>query len=104
MKHTPGFTPGPWTMDGYYNSLRVHRAGEKPGYTGRQIAEACHFAGFPLAEAQANACLIAAAPELLEQCQRLLNIVEADAHLKLRETYGFCISESKAAIAKAKGE
>lgn len=51
---------------------------------------------------EANARLIASAPELLEQCQRLLNVVESDKRLKA--IYHNVVRQSRETIKKAKGE
>lgn len=49
-------------------------------------------------EAEANARLIAAAPELLEACEGLLGLAERDGWLHV------AVNAARAAIAKAKGE
>lgn len=58
MKHTPGHTPGPWTI--HKEDDRTVTSGDGP------VAKT--FVGN---SARANAVLIAAAPTLLEACREL---------------------------------
>ncbi len=102
-KQTIGHTPGPWILvyrafqdgSGGTSQFSVETGG---GSGGRKIAMVGHWGTF---EDEANAHLIAAAPELLEQCHRLLNILDCPGNL--RKTYKHCIDTSKAVIAKAEG-
>jgi diketogulonate reductase-like aldo/keto reductase len=57
----------------------------------------------PLAIAQANAHLIAAAPELLEACQDLWRVVNALKPLGKYTGAAEALEKATAAIAKAKG-
>lgn len=98
-------TPGPWYKDICGRIWRRHPsdlyeygggvAGDKPiatvwrGWYGEEEA------GFPL---EANARLIAAAPELLEACEGLLGLAERDGWLHI------AVNAARDAIAKAKGE
>ena len=63
-----------------------------------------HFA--PLAERQANARVIAAAPDLLEALQRLMSLMHHDSLGEAPNDYdwGDAANESAKAIAKARGE
>ncbi len=96
-------TPGPWESD----NLRV--------WAERDYEEQIYIASLkfaddtrlPLEEVEANVCLIAAAPDLLEACQEALAAVDeayqATGYLKICKT-----SEQRlkieAAIAKALGK
>lgn len=63
MKHTPG----PWTLgrSGYNDNLQYRYVIQSPT---RLVANAFGVADEPAEEAEANARLIAAAPELLAAC------------------------------------
>lgn len=90
-------TPGPWTIskpmkfqDGYPHNLSVCL--ESPT---RAVYVASIPGGVHYPEAQANACLIAAAPDLLAALQYWFDSKATTAELTAR---------AKAAIAKATGE
>lgn len=100
-------TPGPWSADvdiqhEHYKNKRIQSA------HGR-IAEVSIFPLRHRAESEANACLIEAAPELLEALQGIVGPFEAWAEsqdgrksqtqLALRR-----IKRARAAIAKAEGK
>ncbi len=112
--HTPrqGHTPGPWEVAGELSHLRVNRYNsENPNACDgiRQIAlvtqgdyEIPHYG-----EAEANARLIAAAPELLAALDELLAsyvslVNSGDAGSWNPETDAE-VKAARAAIAKAKG-
>lgn len=78
----PAFTPGPWRWDGdqlwhigesYESEVDWHI------YTG--IKKECGPYGAPIVEA--NASLIAAAPEMYEMLKEALSIIEADTNLSV---------------------
>lgn len=87
-------TPGPWKAHfgpGYTDISHVNESGR----AGRLI---CSFS-VPTDADNANARLIAAAPDLLEGCKRALSILEAEsAACKIYKAHWAIIS---AAIAKA---
>ena len=106
-------TPGPWELDG----LTVYKLTDEPKHKQANVFCARVDAGYTLTngrtsfqECQANARLIAAAPELLEAAQMVIAWYEAeDDHSKadFYERMQMCRdSESalRAAIAKATGE
>jgi hypothetical protein len=104
-KDNIGHTPGPWCVDGGHGNterdLFIWQAGLYGGGHGlaQVFADGAFIHG---GSVDANAQLIAAAPELLEQCHRLLNILDCPG--SLRKTYKHCIDTSKAIIAKAEGK
>lgn len=85
-------TPGPWVVYEFVD-----------GYDIRAPEAECYVATASDPEAvwgaigrEADACLIAAAPELLAACEGLLSVLPATGH--------HAINMARAAIAKAKGE
>ncbi|MQY48226.1 hypothetical protein GAO09_19515 [Rhizobiales bacterium RZME27] len=112
MTDTVKHTPGPWKV---FNSTDVFpddndREGE------RQIADCAMSHAMPFSEEQANALLIAAAPEFLLAAKKLIGafddlkskttlerIVTGRSDAELRKASDEAISELRAAIAKAEG-
>jgi hypothetical protein len=102
-------TPGPWAVfrrDGY--STYIHAINEGDEINTFQVAS-CHSATsrkyFPTrGEAEANARLIAAAPELLEALQAMLRMTERHATHGLIATPGSPVALARAAIKKAEGQ
>lgn len=90
------FTPGPWAYNG--KSIFSDRIGDCYGY---QIAIVGHdMSDFPEEDIEANARLIAAAPDLLEAADRVLAKLD-------HPTLGVTIYDAdalRAAIAKARGQ
>jgi hypothetical protein len=97
-------TPGPWSMDDPAENCPQHGKGGEQVF--KVVAE--RFGGGLVADvscwwydretARANARLIAAAPELLEACQGLLDMI-TDNRL-----HGPGVYQASDAIKKAKGE
>ncbi len=86
MKHTPG----PWEVSKDYSQLRVNGAdGEAVAYT-----ETC----VGLERDQANARLIAAAPDLLDALEELLEIVLARSPEGFLSVYRLMTDKAQAAI------
>jgi hypothetical protein len=107
-------TPGPWWTDAKYDgkemgcSIIAARtdSGPLPGNPTRgQVAFATAILNTQARECEANAKLIAAAPELLKSCEALLEelrlIREKDGPFVYDTT---CRILARAAIAKARGE
>ena len=91
------YTKGPWTyqVDGRNATGRVETLG------GLVVGSTV---GFTVEEAKANARLIAAAPELLEALQTLVDDC-IHASVSMDYNYGeFDLKAAEAAILKAKGE
>lgn len=92
MKHTPA----PWIVVKDSYDTYVDTADDK-----HHIAD-CDGTGMDLSEAQANARLIATAPELLDSLKWLVSLFEKECK---QETIGHkAITEAKQAIAKAEGK
>lgn len=103
MSHTPG--PWKWVTDNFrggYAGL-VGRVGQNqqevlfPNHANDGDEGAAWFEDFP-SEADRN--LIAAAPDLLEACERLLWLIKT--HLKVDG--GHIARDAESAVLKAKGE
>lgn len=91
-------TPGPWRT---FNGTDVFPDdGDREGE--RQIADCAMSHAMPIDEEQANARLIAAAPELLEALQRLTAEAKLDGMDK-RAGWDCWVSMADKAIAKATG-
>jgi hypothetical protein len=97
----PAFTTGPWMVDG---GIDVHEAAEG-GVC--KIAQCGHLTSYrrgreiTLAEVEANARLIAAAPDLYEALAQLLDDLDALAPTRPCTQ---AIEGAQAALAKARGE
>lgn len=97
-------TPGPWSIhetkgNGGNISDRVEIAGPEEGRKRSLIAS---IYGFKLPEGQANARLIAAAPELYEALEAAYMVLKPQ---KSRfEEYVNAVTLARAALAKARGE
>ena len=101
VKHTPG----PWAVEyGLTNDPEKYTPGidAKHGFSILMFGiksqnEECGIRGRTIGEQEANARLIAAAPELLGALQAMLNITD------FHELYGNTTDRARAAIAKATG-
>ena len=96
-------TPGPWQMSG---DCAVATANEELDElicdcSGRKI-DAAFFSDMP-GRAEANARLIAAAPELLESCRELVTDLLSHASFGLNEKEVAMLRRAESAIAKADG-
>lgn len=106
-------TPGPWTIANYPHAVVVQTESHKKTAYGASRYAA--IGGFDrsdpeqMAEALANARLIAAAPELLEACQAMIewDAREQDHAVDFNARMALCriaFDKARAAIAKATGE
>lgn len=86
-------TPGPWTYD--EDASEILSGSEASGWI--WIADVAH--SVPTGETQANARLIASAPDLLRACKMV-----ADMAVSWEALTPGDISEVKAAITKAEGK
>jgi hypothetical protein len=96
-------TPGPWAITkGAYGALHVGPA--KLDHPGREAAQYAAKRGRDLlAQRTADAALIAAAPELLNMCERLLGFAHHYADASALLAGEGMLASAKALIAKAKG-
>lgn len=85
-------TPGPWEVAG--NCVRTQYRMGDPDNNGTMVADV----GVYLPEREANARLIAAAPELLDALTDLFDYVVANGILKERSSR---LAKARAALAKA---
>jgi hypothetical protein len=101
-----GYTKGPWSIDqtGKYYTPCIRRNGIVICMLHESIA------GIDNQEQESNAALIAAAPDLLEACKRLLSALQSDAKISPNmpviislETNHAAIIQAHNAIAKAEG-
>ena len=90
MKIDTQHTPGPWTLDGAANTGDLDIVAP----TGRVAMVDCEFSVETEDVLTANACLIAAAPDLLA-C--LLDVLDAEGDLNAMD-----FDRYRAAVAKAK--
>lgn len=91
-------TPGPWTLN---TNLRTPVVGIDCEDGGPLLPIVETVSGYNVKQAEANACLIAAAPDLLLALEMLL-----DWHLSTVEDDGeeySAVRDARAAIAKATG-
>lgn len=102
-----GHTPGPWTLGAgrrHFANLSVFAPIGETTFRWR-VALACRDdgEGMPQAEAEANARLIAAAPDLLDAVHRCLNLLEIVAGPDEAAFIEKATAKVRAAIAKAEG-
>lgn len=104
-------TPGPWRHD------KARSMGGAPVVTGdtcwlgnvRVVAKVIYHNGSEDPEVEANAALIAAAPDLLEALEKIVEYIEDKKHIYFTNTecgnaLGHVRSVAKVSIAKAKGK
>lgn len=108
-------TPGPWAWNEHHQLVSLQKKIDRDGYIDDDglivETDSGHYPPFG-----ADACLIAAAPELLEACQTMIEWDEAennaeawdkDAGAAWRARLALCalsFERARAAIAKATGE
>ena len=101
--NAPNTTPGPWTYD---QTVCITGSEHLPCVVdayGLVVAE-CQDDGHSEIECEANAHLIAAAPELYEALEVMVTFAERVIALhKLTDTNGICAG-SRAILARARGE
>ena len=94
MKHSPG----PWTA--YDNA--AYGTAIKSGQINKYVANVHMYAGLSLETYQANARLIAAAPDLLEAARMMADLVD-DLLVQAGANYADELAAARAAITKAEG-
>ncbi len=101
-------TPGPWRVAGYAGEHDEAGAAITSSFDGYRVATTTCVEGDEWTRYYANACLIAAAPDLLTGCKESLNALR-DYVEQLEEQGGMMgygrsvIRRLEAAIAKAEG-
>lgn len=98
------FTPAPWTVHNtgdVFTGLGAQNAEgiEAPSNDGWHIAD-CDMGGLGLEELQANAHLIAAAPDMYEALQQAITSMQDSGY----QNSHVAIRAGKAALAKAEGK
>ena len=96
MTDTTAHTPGPWTMEPCPDGIDIYAPKGRICMLNRDEPEEGN--GLDL-----NACLIAAAPDLLAALETLMGLIEMTGPRCISD-YAHPISAARAAIAKAKGE
>jgi hypothetical protein len=101
-------TPGPWKIVGANGARKFNKFSIRPVTSKIEgvllpLAYVCRFDGeeFGMGCGEANATLIAAAPDLLEALQKLLSYGTFDDYPNTNEWYA--VRDARAAIAKAIG-
>lgn len=104
-KQMSNLTPGPWKV---HNGYRVYSPSRLVGEDGQQYFEVAicgtDFKSGSLGETEANACLIAASPDLLSALKDMVEMFEA--HINGEEGPDDAASrwdKARMAIAKAEG-
>jgi hypothetical protein len=97
-------TPAPWTLG--KGKVRVRTEKNNDGRS-KLIAE-CYTTGNavlypPLEEREANARLIASAPELLEALRAFVNVCDNASPMEFVKELGLVVEPARQAIAKAEG-
>ena len=96
-------SPGPWTVVEDHNGTRIEDA-QRYGIMSETYAGDYSGRAYPTIKEEADARLIAAAPDLLAALEGLVDVLEEI------ETYGYApnsneaLNKAIAAFAKAKGE
>lgn len=115
MSAAPKFTPGPWTISrsrsGYpYQICALKQDDSAPGRVGTRITRWGAISLPSSAEGEANASLIAAAPELYEALRAVIaeadegRIVSASGDYIESRGPHHVMQDARAALAKATGE
>ena len=95
-------TPAPWTLE--HGTTQLENIWDSQGQF--KIASFIYSANGYDETANANARLIAAAPELLEALELLQMAIRSEGLLNATKRFSLCVADAnaRAAIAKAKGE
>jgi hypothetical protein len=93
-------TPGPWHWDG-----RQAGYGSLVSESGAEVLADIDYEGLNLHgdDKEADACLIAASPDLLEACRKLVEAEDANSPLDRNMMKDDAVILARAAIAKAEG-
>ena len=104
-------TPGPWCAIAdpcHFNTISEVIGGEHAPENNLHHELMVSVGGFDATKQEANAHLIAAAPELLEALKEIVDVVAVCSSDEGKTTYEVCqttdFSDARAAIAKAEGQ
>lgn len=96
----PKWTPGPWRAEPMGKVFAI-----RPGQTGFLLVSTCDSIGYDsgkyLGEAEADARLIAAAPELFEALEKCLDLAENSDGQSVSARLCAIVDTARAALAKA---
>lgn len=100
----PNHTPGPWSIDSSYGAGQRVVVKGRPGFSGDYRVADAHFSSdlancVRVPEMQANARLIAAAPELLDAVKAVLDWYGGRTNHP--KTWSECMLQARDALAKA---
>ena len=96
MTFKAGYTTGPWEFDGRCQIVEAARPHMRVAFLPSDHAE--------YASSEANARLIAAAPELLEELKGLVRFADAvRVQVGMGKTQIECLEKARTVIAKAEG-
>ncbi|HSW34698.1 MAG TPA: hypothetical protein VLH36_13890 [Steroidobacteraceae bacterium] len=104
-----GHTPGPWVVEvcrgPHDRDCGLSIMQRLPAYRGEvaHVADAENIGGITVAERNANARLIAAAPDLLEACQTVLAGFDRGIAVDANTVNGLVAARLRSAVAKAEG-
>ena len=99
MSHTPG--PWAWKIEGFDGYKLIAKDGTKVADDGSADGE---YGGWMNDPNEPNARLIAAAPDLLDACQLIVNAFDVLKPASAARVEPLQINAARAAIAKARGE
>lgn len=97
------FTKGPWSADSPYSTMFMVVDSQQQPITEVQCGTDEHGDYLACEKEKANAHLIAAAPELYDALEDLLEQLDMTPELNL-DSWGVYTFEAEAALAKARGE
>ena len=97
MTNEPKFTPGPWN----YKGSEIISTHEKRG---RPVSVVDLFGAMGGEDSDADAHLIAAAPDLYEALEHLQSVQNGPPLIRFEADWQEAMAKTKAALAKARGE
>ena len=105
MRNEQKWTPGPWVVHGgSVYDMRGNREFPEFMRAGKQICRPCDKKTNTYKKWSANAHLIAAAPDVYEKLEKLVERVEQMQYDHNTSDGDLALDEARAALAKARGE